>query len=277
MRKATESVTLRKLKQYLGPPMPKNNPKVAFLDVETTGLDSTVDEVIEIGYIIVRYSPDNGQLGGTVKRRDYLGEPHAALSETIQIITGLTDEDLKGKKIPWDDVVKDLQDVDFIVAHNAAFDRAFCEKYAHEFRNIPWADSLTQVDWLLQGHTASRSLELLCLHLAGCVYDSHRALADAEALAYLLNRRMISDPDKTYFSSLLAAHQAPFYLLTAYNAPFGLKDGMKARGYRWNPTLRAWQFSGPDVESEITWLKGQIGSSYAPRVETIPATDRFRR
>src|SRR5438045_7798960 len=62
----------------------------AFVDLETTGLDPGVDEVIELGVLFV-------EQGQVVRRREQLFSSRAPLPLTIRRITGLTDEDLRGR------------------------------------------------------------------------------------------------------------------------------------------------------------------------------------
>src|SRR5439155_227336 len=57
----------------------------AFVDLETTGLDPGVDEVIELGALFV-------EQGQVVERRERLFSSRAPLPLTIRRITGLTDE-----------------------------------------------------------------------------------------------------------------------------------------------------------------------------------------
>lgn len=275
------------LPRYLGsgdPPVnktldPLTTGMVAILDTETTGFDPATCEVIELGYVVVTYDKATGKLDRVFGYKDYLAQPKEPLPEVIQLVTGLTDADLEGHTIPWDTVARDLEMVDFIVAHNAPFDRAFCEKYHPIFREKPWADTLSQIDWLRLAGTPSRNQEILALKAANFVYESHRALDDAKALAYLLSRPTISQPNRTFFHALLDAHQAPMFVVRARHTPFEMKEELKGRGYKWDPARRVWYITVTTqeaVDTESAWLRARMGDWYSPIVDTLAPRDRFR-
>ena len=73
----------------------------AFLDLETTGLDPSSDEVIEVGVLRV----ENGEV---VERHTRLFKPRGPLPLAIRRLTGLTDEDLAGKPA-FDSFVDELR------------------------------------------------------------------------------------------------------------------------------------------------------------------------
>ena len=246
------------------------------IDTETTGLDHVKDEVIELGYVVVEYDKKTGALYGIVDQKDYLQAQKKPLADEIKAITGLTDKDLKGNFIPWDIVGQDLKNVNFFVAHNAGFDRPMLEKYHAMFRQKPWADSMTQIDWLGKTHMAKISQETLCLHVGKFLYDSHRALNDAQALTQLLSGK--DSEGVGLFKSLLDAARGPYYMIYATGAPYDTKDILRENGYRWNPDRRVWQKVLVDASKkdvEVEWLKKNITAS--PAVENVGPLDRFRK
>ena len=91
-------------------------------DIETSGLNPSKDKIIEIGAI--KYI-DNKK----VDEFSYLIDPQIKLEPIITTVTGLTDEDLKGKKtidevLPlFLDFIKDYP----IIGHNVRFDYDFIE------------------------------------------------------------------------------------------------------------------------------------------------------
>jgi len=249
---------------------------VCIIDIETTGLDHIKDEVIELGYIVVEYDKKTGTLYGVVDQKDYLQAPKKPLTNEIKAITGLVDEDLEGNFIPWDVVSQNLKDVNLFVAHNAGFDRPMLEKYHAIFRKKPWADSLTQIDWLEKTSMAKTSLETLCLHVGKFLYDSHRALNDAQALAQLLSGK--DSEGVGLFKLLLDAARGPYYMVRATGAPYDKKDILRENGYRWNPDRRVWQkvlMDASKKDVEVKWLKKNITAS--PIVENVGPLDRFRK
>jgi DNA polymerase-3 subunit epsilon len=71
-----------------------------------------------------------------------------------------------------------------VVAHNAAFDRRFLERFSEVFRTKPWACSMSQVDWAAEGHEGVKLAWLAAG--AGFFYDRHRAVNDCAAAIELL-------------------------------------------------------------------------------------------
>src|SRR5687767_1439279 len=65
-------------------------PHHAIVDLETTGLDPSIDEVIEVGVLFIENSEP-------VRRVSQLFSPSRPLSLAIKRITGIHDEDLAGR------------------------------------------------------------------------------------------------------------------------------------------------------------------------------------
>ena len=92
---------------------------VAF-DLETTGLSSVTDRIIEIGAVILK----NGQ---EVDRFQTFVDPERPLERKIVDLTGITDEMLKGAPKIEEVLPKFLEFVGdrVLVAHNSDFDTGF--------------------------------------------------------------------------------------------------------------------------------------------------------
>ena len=73
---------------------------------------------------------------------------------------------------------------DLIVAHNAKFDRPFCERLCSDFARKAWACSATEIPWRSFGMEGAKLGTLLAA--AGYFHDGHRALADCSALLRIL-------------------------------------------------------------------------------------------
>jgi DNA polymerase-3 subunit epsilon len=98
-----------------------------FVDVETTGLDPSVDEVVELAMIAFDYTVD-GSLLQIVGSFDQVRDPGRPIPPEVTGLTGLTDDMVASKSID-DVVVTDfVRPAALILAHNAAFDRKFCER-----------------------------------------------------------------------------------------------------------------------------------------------------
>jgi DNA polymerase III epsilon subunit-like protein len=184
---------------------------------------------------------------GAVSVYDGLEDPGRPLSEEVRLITGLSDDELKGQRLDDARVAGLLAGADLVLAHNAAFDRPFCEARYPGFAAIDWACSLSDIDWKKEGR-GSGKLEHLALH-QGVFYQAHRAEIDCHALLAVLCASLASD-GQTGLARLLAAGATPSYRLMATQAPFEAKDALKARGYRWDTDWDLWT---NDKDEELRW------------------------
>ncbi len=94
--------------------------RLAFLDIETTGLNAPRDEVIEVGVLLVEGTR-------TVAEHQWLVRPTRPLSALIQVLTGLDDQQLSAGEALETVEAQLAQVIDgaVIVAHNAAFEQSF--------------------------------------------------------------------------------------------------------------------------------------------------------
>jgi len=247
--------------------------KVCIIDTETTGLDTRVCEIIELGYQIVEFD-SQGNFYQILTAKNFLNEPEGEISEEVTQVTGLTLNDVKGHEIPWAEVEADMADVQLCVAHNAAFDRPVVERYSECFIDKVWGCSVAQIDWFHLAKIGSRSQEFLCWKIGQFFYGAHRALDDVQALTHLLTFP-ISEASLPAFHFLLASVRQQKVLIKATGAPFDLKDDLKQRGYRWQPTERVWQkvFEASQQQDEIAWLIEN--NTPNPAAIKLKATDTF--
>ena len=148
---------------------------VAF-DLETTGLSSRTDRIIEIGAVILK----NGE---EVDRFQTFVDPERQLEKKIVDLTGITDDMLKGAPKIEEVLPKFL---DFIgdrvlVAHNSDFDtgfiRAECARLGYEY-NLTAADTLILSQNLLT-HLSKFKLNIVANALSLPDFNHHRAADDA--------------------------------------------------------------------------------------------------
>ncbi len=149
-----------------------------FLDTETTGLDATSDELIEIAAVIGR-GPD------IVDSFQTFVDPGRAIPEEIAELTGITDEDVEGAPAAASAVERfvDFAGDRSIVAHNASFDRSFIMRHA-DSRTLTgdWLDSLALARIALPRLKGHRLADLAGMFEVD-IESHHRALDDVEALA----------------------------------------------------------------------------------------------
>jgi len=249
-----------------------------FVDLETTGLDPRQDEIIEIGMVPFIYRID-GLLIGTLPTFSRLREPSIPVPAYVQDLTGLTPERLAGQTVSPDEVTAFAPDASLVIAHNAAFDRPFLERFCPAFVNKPWACSMEDVPWDQAGFEG-RKLGHLGLQ-AGFFFDGHRAVDDCHAAIALLGNTGFPE-NRSALSLLLERARTVWTRLWAEYAPFELKDTLKARGYRWNDGSdgrpKAWFIDRPpeEVEEEVRFLRSDIYQRDVDiTVRHVEAADRF--
>jgi DNA polymerase-3 subunit epsilon len=225
------------------------------LDVETTGLNPDADEIVELGMIKFEFSAD-GRIFRVGQRFSGLREPEIPIPPEIVALTGITPELVRGQQINPEAVSAFMTDAVIVVAHNAGFDRLFCERQWPDFASKHWACSSTEVDWQRHGHAGSRLAYLLNDH--GYFSTGHRALCDCEGVLALLSRG--PSGQGPHLGELLASARRATVRLFAEGAPFESKDILKARGYRW--------FEG-DADRSKSWRKDLTEDALSAELEFL--------
>lgn len=247
----------------------------SILDTETTGLDHNKDEIIEIAIRKWIYHKREHYLIKPVEEYSELNEPvRNVISEEITALTGITPEDVKGKKIDWSIVSRMIGESDFVLAHNAGFDRPMIEAVA-EVGKISaskiWTCSFKQVDWAKMGFLSSKQELLSIFH--GFHYSGHRALTDIDALANLILQG-------DYLKEILANAKTKQVCVDCVQAPFESKDILKNNGFSWDAPNKFW--TRLVSESEIDQMKNFLTEEVYPKgkmkaeFSTIELRDRFK-
>ena len=245
------------------------------LDTETTGLDHEKDEIIEIAIRKWIYHKKDHNLIKPVEEYSQLNAPvNNEITPAITEITGITKEDVEGKKIDWSIVAKLIVESDFVLAHNAGFDRPMLESVL-EIKEISsskiWACSFVQVDWAGKGFLSSKQELLSLFH--GFHYAGHRALTDIDALANILIQG-------DYLKEILQNAKIKQVRVDCIKAPFESKDLLKGNGFSWDGDNKFWTKLIPETELESMKMfleeegypKGRMGAEF----ETIHFRDRFK-
>ena len=148
---------------------------VAF-DIETTGLDSRTDAIIEIGAVLMRG-------GEVVDTFTSFANPGYPLSAKTVSLTGITDEMLRGAPKPEKAVDEFLDWLNgrTLVAHNAEFDigfiREYCKKSGRAF-DPHYIDTLVLSQYLCS-ELSNHKLDTVASHLGLPPFQHHRAFDDA--------------------------------------------------------------------------------------------------
>ena len=200
------------------------------VDVETTGLDHRRDEVIEIGMVAFVHD-QTGRVGPVVGALSLLREPSVEITPEITRLTGITPEMVAGQVLDLDAVRRLLEPADLVIAHNAQFDRNFCERLHDDFCHKAWACSVAEVRWSELGYEGAKLGYLVTQN--GWFHRGHRAVDDCHATLEILATDL-RDGSGSALGHLLASSRRSRVRVWAERAPFDMKDVLKRRGYRWN-------------------------------------------
>ncbi len=250
------------------------------VDTETTGLNARKDEIIEIG--IVAFSFDEaGVIGDVTGVYGGLQQPSVAIPGEITRLTGITDDMVAGQLIDIARVQTLVDAADLVIAHNAGFDRPFCEAFSSVFGPKAWACSVSEVDWSARGFEGTKLGYLI--GQAGYFHDGHRAVDDCFALLEVLAQGG-SEQSDTPFAELFWASQRSRVRIFAEHSPFEMKDHLKARGYRWSDGTdgrpKSWwiEVSDEALDDELRYLRAEIyrWPEADPPIRRLSALDRFK-
>jgi DNA polymerase-3 subunit epsilon len=151
----------------------------AVVDVETTGFDSLRDRIVEVAIV----QSDGIEIGS---RWSSLVRPGVPIPAMAQATHGISDDDVRDAPELWELLprIEDLVAERTIVAHHATFDRNFLWTLRR-----PWICTLELARRAYPNapsHRLGRLVDYLGLRPRLTAGRLHRALADAEAAAYLL-------------------------------------------------------------------------------------------
>lgn len=256
-------------------------PHLAVLvDTETTGLQHTKDEVIEIGAVAFTYN-NEGAVGDVVGVYSGLRQPSSPIPPEITRLTGITDDMVAGQKIDIPALDALIEPAGLVIAHNAAFDRPFCEKLSSSFVPKAWACSVTEIRWADMGFEGNKLGYLV--GQSGLFHEGHRATDDCHALLEVL-ARPVKEGGSPPFTELLRSSERCRARIFAENSPFDMKDHLKARGYRWSDGSdgrpKAWWIEVDEElhDDELRYLRTDIyrWDEAEPLTVRLTAIDRFR-
>ena len=145
---------------------------------------------------------------------------------------------------------------DYLMAHNAQFDKAFTTK---AFPGVdlpkPWLCSREDISYDPITHRARNLVTLAATH--GFVNPfPHRAMSDVLTMLKIASNYPIED--------MIARSQSPAISIISL-APFERKDEVKGRGFHWHPDRKLWIL---DVkECDLEGLSFEFATRNEPRKE----------
>lgn len=181
---------------------------VAF-DLETTGLSSRSDRIIEIGAVVLK----NGE---EVDRFQTFVDPERPLERKIVELTGITDEMLVGAPKIEDVLPKFLDFISdrVLVAHNSDFDtgfiRAECQRLGYDYH-------YTATDTLILSQNLLPQLNKFKLNIVSNAlslpdFNHHRAADDAMTCGLIMAKLMVKLEEEHDIHNLQAINPAMTHL-----------------------------------------------------------------
>ncbi|WP_324622767.1 3'-5' exonuclease [Delftia lacustris] len=160
--------------------------EVAFIDVETTGLDPSKDRIIEVALLVLPIG-----VSCMVEGYSKLANPGIPIPARITDLTGITDAMVKDER-PVGEVVRELLDAIGdrpVAAYNASFDTSFLKEEAKRINRIFENETVCLMQYVKNKHPDLRRYRLGDVCDAFGIFDTeaekqgfseHRALYDAE-------------------------------------------------------------------------------------------------
>jgi DNA polymerase III subunit epsilon len=162
------------------------------LDVETTGLGPTTDEVIELALKLFSYHEDTGEIIEVLEEDSFLREP---ISDSARRnydrafqVHGIPFDLVRGKRFSDVKIRTYFHRADAVLAHNASFDRSFLYHMYPEVNDMKWYCTMRNVPWKQYGFPNGKLITLLEAHEITNI-QTHRAMDDITYLMELLKKR----------------------------------------------------------------------------------------
>lgn len=200
-RKMLELVPEGPVRDFLSAPLIEKNQDVhsvslLSLDFETSGLDSTRDHIVSVGYVVV----DSGEIQLSTATHE-LVRAEKLLTEESVVIHKITDDDVSAGRPLVEVVGKLLQALagKIMVAHNAKIELSFltqaCRKLYGISPRFPAIDTMSIArQWMERRNKEIEQGDLRLFNLRKRyglpMYQAHNALTDAIATAELLQAQI---------------------------------------------------------------------------------------
>jgi DNA polymerase-3 subunit epsilon len=200
------------------------------IDLETTGLDSENNRIIEIG--LLEFAVDSSYSVVILNGYSAVEDPGVVIEPEIEKLTGLGNRHVAGRSIDWKIVQSILGRNAIVIAHNMPFDRGFLKKRAElDLSTVHWGCSAKHIDWSGHGFK-TRALNYLAADHGFVNSFAHRALFDCATTLRLI---------QPYLAELIETSYEREIKFVATGAAFETKDLLRENGYRWDQNERVWQ------------------------------------
>jgi DNA polymerase-3 subunit epsilon len=204
------------------------------IDLETTGTNCEVDQVVEVGAILysVPMACELQQLSTLLPVAQNPAQPINRISaQASQIINPALFEPCLRLLDSW------IDQADFMVAHNAEFDRDWFGKGHLPPIHKPWL--CTYRDFIWPKNERATSLINTALNHGVGVSSAHRALTDCQLIARLCDRVKESGELEQILTTAIARSQEPVLTIMA-KVSYDNRELAKQSNFRWNSDTKQW-------------------------------------
>src|SRR5690606_18833404 len=158
-------------------------------------------EIVELALVLFAFDRATAEILGIVDEYVGLREPAKPIPPEATAVHGITLDHVRGKRLDDARIITLVERAEFLVAHNAPFDRSFVARlYPHASAKV-WLCSMRGIDWRGRGFYSRGLQSLLRAHRID-VARAHRGEDDVKAaLRLLATRNAAGEP---YFRELLS-------------------------------------------------------------------------
>ena len=227
------------------------------IDFETSGLKPGVDFITEVAYVIKEVGRTKPlKIQHAYLRHEFSGELSAEIQGITKITPDLLESQGQDPKVVAQQLLDDIDfyGVDFMMAHNAAFDEGFFLELLKQFdhdevrlrgvdlgRATPWICSKEDIDWPYR----STSLFYIGAELGFLNPFPHDALSDVMSMFKCVGEAVKRGILPSF--SFMVEHAAKEDMYVHGNPGFHRKEEAKLLGFRWQQV--------DDVRVEKRWVK----------------------
>jgi DNA polymerase-3 subunit epsilon len=255
---------------------------ITTFDTETTGRDPLVDKIIEVGLVQTEVERHTGRIVDVRKQGSWFQDPGIPIPPEITVLTGITNDDVRGASLPMDILVKAIDESTYMHAHNAFFDQNMMAQLTPKVHDKPWVCSNESIPWRMYGCPTS-ALGSLTKDF-GWFFNGHRAVDDCRAAVMVMGQSPDMDAVKpTFFAESFLTVDDPYRILAVPGSRFESKDMLKAKGFQWNGDAKVWFKAckpldgGKERMDLIAWYYHHERTIGGRLVEgSLPASWRYR-
>lgn len=271
--------------QVTTPPEHANLRTAAFINIETTGLDASVHEIIQLSILPFTYALETNDLTSVGPLENQYQQPKSAngIPENVTLHHGITNDMVQSAEFELDKLEAILKEADLLIAHHARFVRPFLEKLLPLTEKKPWACLKQDVPWLQEGILRENLEHLTTTY--GYFYNPYDPSEKTIAAVNLLTGQLPRSEDRVLAALRRSAGKITRRITVTPHDRSHAND-FKARRYTWSDGREAHHPKGwwkdipeDEYETEIQWLRTNVFNephdTFTPNPTDYNATQRY--